>query len=56
MFPCSRINYNLLKTDKTRPQRSWIENICLVTMVASYVVTIIHKAHTGTEFFLLQVM
>ncbi|KAI7889304.1 TMEM164 family-domain-containing protein [Mucor mucedo] len=50
----NRINYNLLVENKARPLRSWFENICLVTMVASYVVTVIHKAHTGTEFFLLQ--
>lgn len=51
----STANYNLLKKAKNRPPRSLLENICLITMIASYAVTLVHKVVSGTEIFLLQV-
>ncbi|KAI8878436.1 hypothetical protein K501DRAFT_195862 [Backusella circina FSU 941] len=50
-----KTNYKLLTQDmKNRPAKSWLELLCLITMTASYAVTVIHKYITSTEFFLLQ--
>ncbi|KAG2230249.1 hypothetical protein INT48_009819 [Thamnidium elegans] len=50
----NKVNYTLLTENRIRPSRSTFETICLVTTIASYAVTVIHKVYTRTEFFLLQ--
>ncbi|CAO3621365.1 unnamed protein product [Mucor fragilis] len=47
-------NYNLLKSARNRPPRSLMETVCLILMIASYAVTVVHKSVTGTKYFLLQ--
>lgn len=39
---------------RNRPKKSLFEKLCLITMIASYGVTVIHKVVTNTEYFLLQ--
>ncbi|KAI9470591.1 MAG: transmembrane protein [Benjaminiella poitrasii] len=47
-------NYNMLANIKNRPRRSWFETFCLVAMIFSYAVTVIHKLASDTNYFLLQ--
>ncbi|KAI7908265.1 uncharacterized protein BX663DRAFT_493557 [Cokeromyces recurvatus] len=49
-------NYNtLINIKKTvRPKRSWFETMCLIIMILSYTVTVIHKLISHTNYFLLQ--
>ncbi|KAI9265344.1 TMEM164 family-domain-containing protein [Helicostylum pulchrum] len=50
----NKVNYTLLTENKIRPSRSTFELMCLVTVIASFVVTVIHKVYSKTELFLLQ--
>ncbi|KAI8640938.1 transmembrane protein [Parasitella parasitica] len=47
-------NFSMLKTVKNRPSRPALETLCLILVIASYAVTVIHKSVTGTKYFLLQ--
>lgn len=47
--------YELLTSTEQRPARSILEMLLFVMLIASFTVTVIHKAVTGTLLFLMQV-
>ncbi|KAI7885553.1 hypothetical protein K492DRAFT_203958 [Lichtheimia hyalospora FSU 10163] len=46
--------YQLLTSTEQRPARSLLETLLFVMLIASFTVTVIHKAVTGTLLFLMQ--
>ncbi|KAI9340974.1 transmembrane protein [Pilaira anomala] len=50
----NKVNFTLLTGNRDRATRPLFETICLLMMIASYVVTVTHKVYSRTEFFLLQ--
>lgn len=47
--------YELLTSTEQRPARSILETLLFVMLIASFTITVIHKAVTGTLLFLMQV-
>lgn len=50
----NKINYQLLTDQDPGKRRTWIEVLCLLSLIVSYSITVTHKVLTGTEIFLLQ--